>query len=689
MVCLDLESGAVVWDHKSEPDDQAGLIPARTRMSSAIVSGRTSFFVRPLNHPSIFEIDREDGHVLREITGAGALDYRTHPAAILSVDDRYLLYPPGPAEDNDPATGQVNTRIWRHVVCYDLRRGEVAWTFQTGQYFAAPVMDEHTVYVGTAEGYLYALAIEPPAPASNPIGEASPSRIRWSRKLPAAVNGALLVSNGILYAGANDGALHAVSCADGRTLWRTQLAQPDDAAFVQCSRVVPDGEDLFVGDACGTLYRLDRASGAVRERVAQPDWVRAAPALGQSTVVVASFDGTVTCYDRGDRLTERWSRRVSHWHQSCDPVATDGLVLVVSSDMVLHALSFEDGHTVWEQRIVDYPDDYVAFDEFQSSPAVAGSTVFVGTPGHLLAAVDRRDGSLRWRRETGGEVPCDPIVVNDRVYFGQQGGEGRYFCVDAVTGAVVWEQNLGRVWAAANLVDGRLFVPAAEGVAYCLDAETGHILWRYPTGSDLYVCPAVSRGLVYFGSWDEWLYALDVHTGRLVWRFHAETYLDSGAPAVVDETIYLPTMGPRFFALDAMTGAERWRFQPDPVWTTNASPAVSGDYLVACVFRSGGMPWNPYRVETCCLDRHTGQVIWSFPAGGLNAPVIAGDRVYLASSSRGDHGFYCLDLNGNGDGTTTCLFRVELGFTVLEASTAVSGSTAYVYAEDGFLYAIE
>jgi outer membrane protein assembly factor BamB len=689
LICLDLASGDSLWEAVATREPADGALPAKLRMSSRIVASGESLFCRPLNHASIFELSRADGRVVRELRGAGSLDYRTHPAPILAGTERYLVYPIGTTAGTAPSTGRIVTRIWDTLACVDATSAEMLWSFHTGQYFGAPALDSETVYVGTAEGYLYALEVRPVDVGSGEIGSASPQRIRWSIKSDAAINGSPTLADGTLFFGANDGCVYAVDAASGTVAWKTYVGPPNAGAFIQFSAATVADGFVFIGDANEEVLQLDARSGDILDRRGTPDWVRSAPAVSGDNVVIASLDGTVACVSASALAETRWSRRLNRWHLTCDPVIAGDYVLVVTSDMTLWCLALADGTTAWTTSLVEYPDDYVAFDEFQSSPCVAEGSVYIGTPGRFVYAVDARNGEPIWRREVGGEVPCDPICVDGRVYFGQQGGEARYFCVDAKSGGTIWEQNLGRVWAAANLKDGRLFVPAAEGVAYCLDAATGAILWRYPTSSDLYVAPAIDDELVYFGSWDEWLYALRSDSGELAWRFHAETYLDSGAAALTDGKLYLPTMGPRFFCLDAQSGEELWRFVPDKIWTTNASPAVSGERVVMTVFASGGMPWKPYEVNTCCLDRNNGELIWTFPAGGLNGPVIAEDRVYFASTSRGDNGFYCVDLVGNGDGTTACRFRVELGFTVLESCTAICGETAYVYAEDGYLYAIE
>jgi hypothetical protein len=121
-----------------------------------------------------------------------------------------------------------------------------------------------------------------------------------------------------------------------------------------------------------------------------------------------------------------------------------------------------------------------------------------------------------------------------------------------------------------------------------------------------------------FGAWNHWLWALDRATGSCRWRFNAGTYLDSGACAADGGDLFVPTMGPRFYCLDAATGQERWRLTDTRLWTTNASPAVTNEYLVIMAFTGGGHPYEPYRIETQCRDRHSGQLIWTYPAGGLN-----------------------------------------------------------------------
>ena len=57
----------------------------------------------------------------------------------------------------------------------------------------------------------------------------------------------------------------------------------------------------------------------------------------------------------------------------------------------------------------------------QSSPAVAGNTVYVGS-GPTLYAIGADDGTPRWSFPTGGLITDSPAVVGGSVYVGSHEG---------------------------------------------------------------------------------------------------------------------------------------------------------------------------------------------------------------------------------------------------------------------------
>ena len=709
VICLDPASGAMIWEARaSHSPPGAGApagIPARTRLTSRLVDLGNELLVRATNSDKIYRLSADDGSLLGEIGDNGTLNYRVHPAPILAGNSRYIFMPLGEESGSSLKAPQPKGKPWQWLQCKDAHTGKLKWLFRTGQFFSPVLPQEDCAYLGTYEGYFYCLNIhDQPEDADHPVfdpnwQQISPRRIRWAFKIDAPINSPAILVEGRIYFGANDGAVYCLDAASGAQLWRCDAGRTHTRAFIHFSKPLYQDGKLYLGSADNCLLCLDAENGNLLWKSQTPDWVRAQPVLEQGNLMVASLDGTLTCYAVNSGAPRKcWSQRLNAWGISCDLVAAEGRVYAVTSDMVLWCISVENGDMLWQRRLVDYPADWVAFDEFQSSPMATNQRIFIGTPGRCVAAIDRESGRLLWRFEMGGEVPGDPICVEGRVYIGQEGGEGDYYCLSAETGEVLWKQRLGWVWAAANYADGRLYVPGIDGNAYCLDASSGHILWSFAADSDLYMAPAIYQGrepgLVYFGSWDHWLYALDRVNGRLVWKFHARTYLDSGAPAVQptvqDGRLFLPTMGPYFYCLDAQSGTVLWQFAPPNIWSTNTSPAVCGERVVMMAFHYKGYQGHPYEIWTYCLRADNGELIWKYPAGGLNGAVIADGKVMFGSTERGKHFYYCLDLEGStSGGVTTCRWKIPLDFTVLESCTAVVGQQAYIYGEDGYLYAIE
>jgi hypothetical protein len=101
----------------------------------------------------------------------------------------------------------------------------------------------------------------------------------------------------------------------------------------------------------------------------------------------------------------------------------------------------------------------------------------------------------------------------------------------------------------------------------------GQQLWRFKTGDLVFSSPAISSGVVYFGSYDNYLYALDAGTGQEKWKFKTGDGVFS-SPAISGGVVYFGSWDNYLYALDAGTGQEKWKFKAGD--EVNSSPAISG-----------------------------------------------------------------------------------------------------------------
>jgi outer membrane protein assembly factor BamB len=246
---------------------------------------------------------------------------------------------------------------------------------------------------------------------------------------------------------------------------------------------------------------------------------------------------------------------------------------------VFYALDRDDGSERWRYETEPHPNVYSG--QIVSSPAVADvdgeRTVYFGG-GKTLYALRARDGSVRWSHELGTRGdPSDPTEIESSPVVVEDG--------DDATVIVGWDVHNSRAGEPAGLV--------------AFDAISGDVQWETvlaptegddATGSgcaDVWGSPTVDldRDLVFVGTGDcptspeGWgrfaaaLVALDLDTGEPVWSYQPrepnnDDFDFAGAPNLFDGTDGTPLVG--LGSKDAAYYAVE-RDTGDPVWQTQVT----------------------------------------------------------------------------------------------------------------------
>jgi outer membrane protein assembly factor BamB len=291
-----------------------------------------------------------------------------------------------------------------------------------------------------------------------------------------------------------------------------------------------------------------------------------------------------------------------------------------------------------------------------SSPAVDGATIYVGSTGGFLYAVDRAAGTEKWKFETKSRIASSPAVANGLVYFGAY--DGNFYGLDAATGKLKWKFQTGgeKQFTAQHLhgfqpanetmpdpwdcylsspavSNGAVYFGSGDGNVYALDAQTGALKWKFKTGDVVHASPAIADGMVFIGSWDSYFYALDAATGAEKWRFktgedtiiHNQVGIQSSA-AVVDGIVYFGCRDSHMYALDEFTGKTKWAFFTGGTWILT-SPAVSQGKVYFAVSYGG---------KLFAADAKTGNIMYTVDFKGwpvYSSPSIAGNMLYVGSTA--------------------------------------------------------
>ncbi|MGH7271212.1 MAG: PQQ-binding-like beta-propeller repeat protein, partial [Polyangiaceae bacterium] len=214
------------------------------------------------------------------------------------------------------------------------------------------------------------------------------------------------------------------------------------------------------------------------------------------------------------------------------------MALDLSTGAVKWSQSFGDGTDIWTFGSMSGPDaDFGAGANLFTAVINGTSTDLVGAgqKNGVYWAVDARTGSTVWHTQVGpgghlGGVHWGTATDGIRVYVGVNNESGTPFmlggtgpsagkmtksgawaALDPANGHILWQiadpamsgpLNGATVNGPVTVVNGVLFGGSmdAKGTMFALDASTGNVLWSFKSGATVYGGPAVSNGVVYWGS---------------------------------------------------------------------------------------------------------------------------------------------------------------------------------------------
>jgi outer membrane protein assembly factor BamB len=169
-----------------------------------------------------------------------------------------------------------------------------------------------------------------------------------------------------------------------------------------------------------------------------------------------------------------------------------------------------------------------------------------------------------------------------------------------------------------------------------LDAATGAVLWTVRTDVPLHGAPTVAGARVFVVDIDNQIIAFDTATGQQSWSYRGiaepARIMRASSPAVSGDTVIAPFSSGEVVALRASNGQAVWNQVLSRSSRTSAlseirdiagRPVISRGFVYA-VSHSGMMQ---------AMDIRSGQPKWSLPVAGVNAPLPAGDVVYVVSKS--------------------------------------------------------
>ena len=234
------------------------------------------------------------------------------------------------------------------------------------------------------------------------------------------------------------------------------------------------------------------------------------------------------------------------------PTLAFNLVLVMTQDNRIIALSQDDGSVEWENSGSTAQAGVFGV----ASPAAGQGTIVAGYSSGELVAYRYENGRELWAdalartsisTEVGSltDIDADPIIDGGRVYALGQGG--RMAAYELVTGQRVWELNLAGISTPA-LAGEWLFTLTSDARLLAIARGSGKIRWitqlaRYRNEEDrkgpiFWTGPVLANNMLYVGNSNGELWQVSVGEGAA----NLMTELKAGVtlpPIVANNTLYV------------------------------------------------------------------------------------------------------------------------------------------------------
>lgn len=392
------------------------------------------------------------------------------------------------------------------------------WKFKTdGKIFSSPVAKNGIVYIGSEDGFLYAV-------------EENSGKTKWKFKTNGAIHSTPGIFENTIFFGSFDGNYYAVNTQNGKLIWKfktggehwfgekgifglkpeTQYME-DLWSFYLSSPVVYKKEKQAVvlfGSSDGNVYSLDAKTGSLKWKFKTNGPVHGTPVIDQNKIYVGGWDAVLYALNI-DTGKEIWrfatgTKPGFKGIQSSVAVA-DGKVFFGAREPFFFALEAETGKLVWKY---DAENSWVL-----STAVIQNNTVYVGTSDtYALLALDTRNGAEKYRFKTNGYIYDSPAIAGSTIYFGDF--TGNFFSLDLLSNGkkskTISTENRKQFAASVlknDLLDSGHAAHYADLSVYENNKKAMDEL--YKLGS-IVSSPFISNNTVYFGSADGYLYAYNL-----------------------------------------------------------------------------------------------------------------------------------------------------------------------------------
>ncbi len=334
------------------------------------------------------------------------------------------------------------------------------WTYRAGDAIesSAAIVDG-VVFIGSMDGVLHAIGLDDGKP-------------RWTMKLGAGITATPLVLGDAVLLGDGLGVFRALSRKDGTELWKY------DAQTEIHSSANTDGTRVLFGAYDDQLHCLDARTGKRLWTFLTEGQLHSTPAVIDGKTFISGCDETFRVIDVATGKEE--SSLEMGGYTAASPAARGDRVFVGTFSCQVLGIDWRRGRKIWTFENPDRQFPYYA------TCAVTEGRVVAAGRDKTVYCLDADTGKELWRFRSRARFDSSPVIAGKSVFIG--GGDGNLYRLDLEEGGRggegVWSFPLGApVIGSPSIGGGRLVIADGDGVVHCFQvAATGNpgILQKEP-----------------------------------------------------------------------------------------------------------------------------------------------------------------------------------------------------------------
>lgn len=214
-----------------------------------------------------------------------------------------------------------------------------------------------------------------------------------------------------------------------------------------------------------------------------------------------------------------------------------------------------------------------------------------------------QDVHRKWHKALRGGIYSTPVTDGKNLYIGDD--IGCMYALDLKTGKTRWTFETGmRIVGSPAVSEGVVVFGSANYNIYGLDAKTGKEIWHITTNQAVMGAATIDNGIAYIGGGDGRMFAIEIHTGELKWSFDELKNYVLTRPLVYNNKLYFGCWDTHFYALNLADGSLVWKWN-----NGNGNPKLSPASVWPVATEGKIFITAPDRYFTC-LDAETGEQVW-------------------------------------------------------------------------------